>query len=124
MILLPPRSTLTDTLFPYTTLFRSVCARRRGRLARRPATVHIAQPNETYKIHFLCCSSSVPCTRGCDPPPIPRSSLRFSSPGLTHCAFSDLPSQRIFRQGIEPLAAFGHAVSESGSASCREREGK
>src|SRR3546814_8441642 len=27
MILRPPRSTLTDTLFPYTTLFRSVRAR-------------------------------------------------------------------------------------------------
>src|SRR3546814_16650999 len=26
MRLLPPRSTRTDTLFPYTTLFRSVCA--------------------------------------------------------------------------------------------------
>src|SRR3546814_17028444 len=26
MILLPPRSTRTDTLFPYTTLFRSGCA--------------------------------------------------------------------------------------------------
>src|SRR3546814_15227830 len=27
MILRPPRSTRTDTLFPYTTLFRSACAR-------------------------------------------------------------------------------------------------
>src|SRR3546814_11566231 len=27
MIRRPPRSTRTDTLFPYTTLFRSVCAR-------------------------------------------------------------------------------------------------
>src|SRR3546814_3731902 len=30
MIRLPPRSTRTDTLFPYTTLFRSAAARRRG----------------------------------------------------------------------------------------------
>src|SRR3546814_3591851 len=28
MIRLPPRSTRTDTLFPYTTLFRSLCALR------------------------------------------------------------------------------------------------
>src|SRR3546814_20600999 len=27
MIRLPPRSTRTDTLFPYTTLFRSLCCR-------------------------------------------------------------------------------------------------
>src|SRR3546814_12035426 len=33
MIRLPPRSTRTDTLFPYTTLFRS--SRRRGRGSRR-----------------------------------------------------------------------------------------
>src|SRR3546814_13733554 len=36
----PPRSTLTDTLFPYTTLFRSLVRpgghRRRGRPPRRP----------------------------------------------------------------------------------------
>src|SRR3546814_6437059 len=31
MIRLPPRSTLTDTLFPYTTLFRSADGRLRGR---------------------------------------------------------------------------------------------
>src|SRR3546814_4149807 len=30
MIRRPPRSTLTDTLFPYTTLFRSRTSRRRG----------------------------------------------------------------------------------------------
>src|SRR3546814_7973007 len=29
MIRRPPRSTLTDTLFPYTTLFRSPCSRQR-----------------------------------------------------------------------------------------------
>src|SRR3546814_8366850 len=34
MIRRPPRSTRTDTLFPYTTLFRSLC---RGRQGCRPA---------------------------------------------------------------------------------------
>src|SRR3546814_3827149 len=38
MIRRPPRSTRTDTLFPYTTLFRSPVA---GRLARRP---HLGPP--------------------------------------------------------------------------------
>src|SRR3546814_4452436 len=40
MIRRPPRSTRTDTLFPYTTLFRSAGLRRRahrGDLDRRPA---------------------------------------------------------------------------------------
>src|SRR3546814_1825991 len=31
MIRRPPRSTRTDTLFPYTTLFRSLCEEKRGR---------------------------------------------------------------------------------------------
>src|SRR3546814_21090180 len=35
MIRRPPRSTRTDTLFPYTTLFRSVRCRRSCRLHRR-----------------------------------------------------------------------------------------
>src|SRR3546814_10062695 len=35
MIRRPPRSTLTDTLFPYTTLFRSAAARRSGRRSDR-----------------------------------------------------------------------------------------
>src|SRR3546814_16284964 len=35
MIRRPPRSTRTDTLFPYTTLFRSAARRRRSRHPRR-----------------------------------------------------------------------------------------
>src|SRR3546814_8112063 len=41
MIRRPPRSTRTDTLFPYTTLFRS---RWRRRDARRAAQPHAADP--------------------------------------------------------------------------------
>src|SRR3546814_18634172 len=33
----PPRSTRTDTLFPYTTLFRSASGPNRGSACRRPA---------------------------------------------------------------------------------------
>src|SRR3546814_17865792 len=65
MIRRPPRSTRTDTLFPYTTLFRSdigfSCARQRGaytdergndhedarfmRCTRRPGTISVACAN-------------------------------------------------------------------------------
>src|SRR3546814_10429709 len=53
MIRRPPRSTRTDTLFPYTTLFRSELLRAHGGLAARQAlhvlhevaeTVHDAPP--------------------------------------------------------------------------------
>src|SRR3546814_5424148 len=37
MIRRPPRSTRTDTLFPYTTLFRSLLPRRQAELRREPA---------------------------------------------------------------------------------------
>src|SRR3546814_4616755 len=37
MIRRPPRATRTDTLFPYTTLFRSVGAKDRRRVRNRPA---------------------------------------------------------------------------------------
>src|SRR3546814_15289746 len=43
MIRRPPRSTRTDTLFPYTTLFRSVLARDVGRTARA------AHPRRTFR---------------------------------------------------------------------------
>src|SRR3546814_1730975 len=36
MIRRPPRSTRTDTLFPYTTLFRAACAADRGFRRRAP----------------------------------------------------------------------------------------
>src|SRR3546814_3761903 len=36
MIRRPPRSTRTDTLFPYTTLFRSACARTGATLSGKP----------------------------------------------------------------------------------------
>src|SRR3546814_5342564 len=38
MIRRPPRSTRTDTLFPYTTLFRSAFSARRRQLPRGPPT--------------------------------------------------------------------------------------
>src|SRR3546814_5411789 len=44
MIRLPPRSTRTDTLFPYTTLFRSVRPRR-----RRGATLSQAGPGAGHR---------------------------------------------------------------------------
>src|SRR3546814_7799280 len=48
MIRRPPRSTRTDTLFPYTTLFRSaLAARQLARIAGQIA------PGETDEVHHL-----------------------------------------------------------------------
>src|SRR3546814_2061137 len=48
MIRRPPRSTRTDTLFPYTTLFRSRC-RANARCLRRRADAEIEAANDNQK---------------------------------------------------------------------------
>src|SRR3546814_6291412 len=50
MIRLPPRSTRTDTLFPYTTLFRSEPARPH-RLRRRPGDLHRLRLRHGHRPH-------------------------------------------------------------------------
>src|SRR3546814_2524100 len=47
MIRRPPRSTRTDTLFPYTTLFRSQSYRRRGR--RDQETLHSLRHHQEHR---------------------------------------------------------------------------
>src|SRR3546814_15211050 len=49
MIRRPPRSTRTDTLFPYTTLFRSYSACARRRTCRHPDELHGALPTANHK---------------------------------------------------------------------------
>src|SRR3546814_12851211 len=49
MIRRPPRSTRTDTLFPYTTLFRSLAAELSGRRFRLPARRH-DQPDPQFRL--------------------------------------------------------------------------
>src|SRR3546814_16763487 len=56
MIRRPPRSTRTDPLFPYTTLFRSATAAQRARPQHRaaqvaPAAFVIAEPREEVQEH-------------------------------------------------------------------------
>src|SRR3546814_12375369 len=65
MIRRPPRSTRTDTLFPYTTLFRSECCeavmdilqptREKPIILNLPATVEAATPNiYADQIEWFC----------------------------------------------------------------------
>src|SRR3546814_11635249 len=52
MIRRPPRSTRTDTLFPYTTLFRSDRGPDRGPRGRRPIVRFRPRPVLTVWAHF------------------------------------------------------------------------
>src|SRR3546814_19604155 len=102
MIRRPPRSTRTDTLFPYTTLFRSNSKRlrrlrtsppRKLRLRTKPKKPKLLQPTAFRKGrvsgwergHFLVCEawsgwrfSSVSC-RSAHPPPSHRPKSRCPS---------------------------------------------
>src|SRR3546814_3175088 len=51
MILRPPRSTRTDTLFPYTTLFRSLSASPARRVWCRPSPTRAASPARRSEEH-------------------------------------------------------------------------
>src|SRR3546814_12714545 len=56
----PPRSTRTDTLFPYTTLFRSCPAGRSGGIFLRPVRLAVADlaaqpPDDAEDIHESGC---------------------------------------------------------------------
>src|SRR3546814_9786330 len=58
MILLPPRSTRTDTLFPYTTLFRSACPRERGSRSREPGDCRRCAPDAAGRRWWSRCRLS------------------------------------------------------------------
>src|SRR3546814_20252011 len=47
MLRLPPRSTRTDTLVPYTTLFRSLAGKPAGQSARAGAGMHVIERRQT-----------------------------------------------------------------------------
>src|SRR3546814_11823285 len=50
MIRRPPRSTRTDTLFPYTTLFRSAKAARNSPSGRRMRRIKIRAPGKSFTL--------------------------------------------------------------------------
>src|SRR3546814_17736728 len=52
MLLRPPRSTRTDTLFPYTTLFLSTCL--------WPKVLPPLRPTECIEPRLVCCGAEVP----------------------------------------------------------------
>src|SRR3546814_9483912 len=60
MIRRPPRSTRTDTLFPYTTLFRSAV---RGRIPSPDAPESASADGIQWVPREPCCHSCGPCAR-------------------------------------------------------------
>src|SRR3546814_7836109 len=122
MIRRPPRSTRTDTLFPYTTLFRSPrrlprrlhpahgsAARRRHRLAGRPAVRHLRHP----------AAAAVALSRR-----LPRQPLLLGAhqPRLAQPARADHPARRARRQAAARGARRDRASASAAGRSTRRSE--
>src|SRR3546814_17439403 len=92
----PPRSTRTDTLFPYTTLFRSLPLPRASDAIGVVVLQHVAAPGRSRRKLFEECS-------------------RVLAPG-----------GRLWVFALNPLAPYrwrwrGNGLGEIGKATCRER---
>src|SRR3546814_5788118 len=76
MIRRPPRSTRTDTLFPYTTLFRSLLSAYSGRCG---VGDHVTGPSQLVPVSARKCINGGPEGVGCGPKHAPalRGSLRL-----------------------------------------------
>src|SRR3546814_18098369 len=99
MIRRPPRSTRTDTLFPYTTLFRS--------------TPSMPQRNTDRRRNFWLFPASYQYPRPSEPPMSLRDALRIPSSAIT--------DESIYRQRRQLLAAFAAAPALT-LAGCAEAE--
>src|SRR3546814_14435718 len=113
MILRPPRSTLTDTLFPYTTLFRSCRFKREAGNpvvdiplgVRRSGNAHPCSPPQ----YVVGRRRPFPCHEV--------AKFGFEQP----CRFSaDAVGQHLLRLAPEPPGEPPHDRRELGRASCRE----
>src|SRR3546814_15942582 len=121
MIRRPPRSTRTDPLFPYTTLFRSVPALRRGRHRDR-------------RLMQRACGAPSAARQRSSPTMMsrPRTDLRYSIIGADVVCLDLTTSRYFLLQGAAAeafkAATLGTATCgqlrwpvEIGRASCRER---
>src|SRR3546814_15013131 len=119
MIRRPPRSTRTDTLFPYTTLFRSPLERGGRRPFLRPLPRcyrRPGHPSKTFTSAGPCCADN----RGMD------GEISLCNPDarrqLCSLLFLGLPVRRPGVPCIGYLSnTTGTTSTEIGRASCRER---
>src|SRR3546814_10461321 len=108
MIRRPPRSTRTDTLFPYTTLFRSARKRpegqRRARWARLRSTAGRLKPARKTMSSTPQSISDVTCHSSRDLPPMLRRALGSSSVSGSRRLPCPAPLISAFNARQDPLA--------------------
>src|SRR3546814_13969313 len=101
MIRLPPRSTRTDTLFPYTTLFRSIYS--------LPGRVDVGTDQGAA-------STNTAVTLTIDP-----GVIVFGSTGVSYLAVNRGNKIDAVGTPTQPIIFTGRGNVEIGRASCRER---
>src|SRR3546814_13054731 len=105
MIRRPPRSTRTDTLFPYTTLFRSPGEKVLARIVRQKPSFDTARLERIIKPSSQRVEPACPYFCVCG-----------------GCAIQHLePTAQVAVKSRVVEDAFWHIVKQNGSASCRER---
>src|SRR3546814_16362341 len=111
MIRRPPRSTLTDTLFPYTTLFRSVLVLdlRPGRLHRLVVGRDVVDPAAGDKAHQEAAGQNVGM-QPADHPHRQSSLLRCSFPAapLSCCSVAAAGGPALMKHGITATGQSEH----------------
>src|SRR3546814_15229079 len=110
MIRRPPRSTRTDTLFPYTTLFRSPpCTKRHLCLVSLTLFYGMARPSRRHRVMVLV------CLRGrSEPMTIVTLGIDLGK-NLNSIVGLDVEGRVVLRRRVR------RATLEIGRASCRER---
>src|SRR3546814_15476553 len=100
MILRPPRSTRTDTLFPYTTLFRSAARRHRRADAHRNVDAlldyrvrapHAARAHPTEE-HFLPLLVALGASGDAEPGTLVRGGMTYGVLSMDSFAFGRTPA--------------------------------
>src|SRR3546814_12633596 len=117
MIRRPPRSTRTDTLFPYTTLFRSLCAEREN---LSQSLRSLFPPWEVQLEDFVPKRNNK--TKGyIAGVPVPRSETVEFNPGSRDHIADRLTAKYRWQPAQDGYTDSGKPKIEIGRASCRER---
>src|SRR3546814_1954811 len=113
MIRRPPRSTLTDTLFPYTTLFRSLDRSHRETLARSTVRPAIPSPASHIACAIHAAPSRLPARDSADRPRSSRAVRVPSSWAFLDSLLKEVcPPAPTIHQGLSPCNAFPASRSE------------
>src|SRR3546814_16494546 len=111
----PPRSTRTDTLFPYTTLFRSAASARAGwRVGGCPGAKDADRPSAARP------PSAAPARGGCGRREMPGTPCHRDA-GAGTPALAEMAAGRIDMMRSAPRDRAIGLDKEIGRASCRER---